>query len=754
METAPSSNDPVQENERLSLRLAELEHLESRCRVAENEAREKEKLLEERIKRFQLLKDFHESIAVAYDLQTIYQNLYDVFGKYSRALHVNRVSILLYDQKTNSLISDQLIGVLHRGENLVSAAQPVGYSISGQCLMTASPIVVNDCSKTDLIPEKYISQLSLKSTVAVPIMFRGNVIGVLRVDNTEQINSFTEADVDFLTMIAENLGASIINTTLVVESRLAKDEMEKGRAGFQSIVEKNTEGIIILDRKGMIQYINPAAGAFLGENIGDLSSILSPGLSELVKCWEIPIFIPGGGRGTGEVHVTDSQWEGAPAFLFMLRDVTLRKAEEHVRTVFTRLTNRLVECTAMEEITRIIREESLDLFQWDAYYFAWRHPYDDFFLVPELYDTFDGERRCVGSRKWPLTRNSKEIRVVLRNKPELINLEPQSGSVAEIPFGDETRKSASLMYAPLRKGDSIIGVISVQSYVLNFFNEDHLAALCQFSDIVATGMTRYFAEEALAHINSELGRSNTELQQFAYVASHDLQEPLRKIEAFGERLQQVCGDQLSEKGAEYMGRMMNATQRMRRLINDLLSYSRVATQTQPMTLIDLGGVLRDVLLDLEVRIQNSQAQVETGSMPLIEADPMQMRQLFQNMIGNALKFQRPGIPPVIGIRASGMDEPDGPEYPEFTNHAWVRIRISDNGCGFEDKFKERIFEVFQRLHGRNEYEGSGIGLAICRRIVERHHGKIEAASAPDQGATFTITLPAAQPVQENSVRTV
>jgi PAS domain S-box-containing protein len=253
-------------------------------------------------------------------------------------------------------------------------------------------------------------------------------------------------------------------------------------------------------------------------------------------------------------------------------------------------------------------------------------------------------------------------------------------------------------------------------------------AVVIFQDITA----RRQAEAELARQRAELERSNRELQDFASVASHDLQEPLRKVQAFGDRLNRKFADQLGPDGRDYLARMQQAAGRMQVLINDLLTFSRVTTRGEPFRPTDLQVVVRQVVEDLETRIEQSGASVELGELPILEADPLQMRQLFQNLIGNALKFRRPEVAPHVRVWSSQLA------------HAF-EIAVEDNGIGFDEKYLDRIFTIFQRLHGRGEYEGTGVGLAVCRRIVERHGGALTARSAPGEGATFLITLPAAQP---------
>jgi PAS domain S-box-containing protein len=271
-------------------------------------------------------------------------------------------------------------------------------------------------------------------------------------------------------------------------------------------------------------------------------------------------------------------------------------------------------------------------------------------------------------------------------------------------------------------------VLRVNGRAIHDEGGQRIGAVVSLQDITAQVEAERKVQAALA----ELRRSNKELQDFASVASHDLQEPLRKIQAFGDRLKATQGERLNDQGRDYLERMHNAAYRMGVLINDLLAFSRVTTRAQPFATVDLSQVAREVLGDLEDRLERTQGRVELGPLPAIEADPTQMRQLIQNLLSNALKFHKPGVPPVVHLREAPL---------EAAEADWVAIEVSDNGIGFEEKYLDRIFGIFQRLHGRGEYEGTGVGLAVCRKIVERHGGRITARSAPGAGTTFTVTLP-------------
>jgi signal transduction histidine kinase len=243
----------------------------------------------------------------------------------------------------------------------------------------------------------------------------------------------------------------------------------------------------------------------------------------------------------------------------------------------------------------------------------------------------------------------------------------------------------------------------------------------------------------LSIFSDELSRSNRELEDFAFVASHDLQEPLRKIMAFGDRLS-VQSENLSDKQLDYLARMRAAASRMSTLINDLLEFSRIATQGKPFNPVDLNQVFSDCIDDLNVLIEETNAQVTIVDAPVVQADSTQMQQLFFNLIANAVKFARNTPQPKVEISIKKVKQPSHIELDELGN--WYKFTIKDNGIGFKQEHAEKIFAPFQRLHSRDSYKGTGIGLAICRRIVERHNGAIEAKGNTGKGAIFEVTLPA------------
>ena len=243
----------------------------------------------------------------------------------------------------------------------------------------------------------------------------------------------------------------------------------------------------------------------------------------------------------------------------------------------------------------------------------------------------------------------------------------------------------------------------------------------------------------------DLQRSNENLQQFAYIASHDLQEPLRKIQSFGDLLQTKRGPELGED-IDLLARMQQAAKRMSTLVKDLLAYSRISTRQETASPVLLNQVVDGALNTLEIAIYEANAQIEINPLPAVQGDRAQVEQLFQNLLSNALKFRRAGVPPQISISAYTIAAGELPPSVKPARKAamYNRIDVTDNGIGFDEKYLDRVFQVFQRLHSKNEFTGTGVGLAICEKVASNHVGAITAISQSGQGATFQVYFPAAE----------
>ena len=296
--------------------------------------------------------------------------------------------------------------------------------------------------------------------------------------------------------------------------------------------------------------------------------------------------------------------------------------------------------------------------------------------------------------------------------------------------------------------DGTTVVMSSRWALLGSANGEPLATFQINTDITERKLT----EGKLAAIAIQLHRSNRELEEFAEVASHDLQEPLRKIQAFGNRLAVRCADTLDDDSRDYLNRMLTSATRMRFLIDDLLDYSRLTIKARHYVKVDLSVVCQEVLSDVGQQIERMGGRVEVGDLPTIQADATQMRRLLQNLITNGLKFSREGVPPLIRVDARMLKPASEPYLNHSATTELWEIIVQDEGIGFDEKYLDRIFAPFQRLHGHNQFEGTGMGLAICRKIAESHWGSITAKSAVGQGATFIVTLPTVQPTIQPTIQ--
>lgn len=314
------------------------------------------------------------------------------------------------------------------------------------------------------------------------------------------------------------------------------------------------------------------------------------------------------------------------------------------------------------------------------------------------------------------------------------------GSADQIPdrvrWVNEVYPLSSAVVAPIRVGQRALGVVGAyRGAEMRHMNELDVDLIANVAERLGAALERADQHAELARIrrelqesNAKLARSNQDLNEFAFVASHDLQEPLRVVVSFTSLLTKRNPD-LDEKSSDYIRRAQSAAIRMQTLINDLLTYSRVGTADVEFVAVSTPQIVAEVIDDLSERIRESGATVNVGQLPTVSGDSVQLHQLFQNLIGNALKYAG-DQPPVVDVTAHR--DPADPSYWQFT--------VADNGIGFDPKFAERIFVIFQRLHARNAYSGTGIGLAVCKRVVARHGGRIWAESQPGVGSAFQFTL--------------
>ena len=336
----------------------------------------------------------------------------------------------------------------------------------------------------------------------------------------------------------------------------------------------------------------------------------------------------------------------------------------------------------------------------------------------------------------------------VENKGELID----RAFVHEHTHPDDRERVATALNAAVDKSEDFVIEYRIVTLKQNIKIISGSGRIIRDSDdrpFKLVGSVRDITEKKLIELNlqknvQELHRSNKELEEFAYVASHDLQEPLRKITTFCDRLSEKYEDQLTGDGLMYMQRIMASAENMRILINNLLEFSRVTRASEAFSNVNLEFVIREVKSDLELVIEETGATIITKGLPVIDASLPQMKQLFFNIINNAIKFRKPDVKPEIVIQASEADHTDKLHHGLSIQKNYFKIEVKDNGIGFDETYAIRIFQIFQRLHGKSEYPGSGIGLAICKKIIEHHRGIIYAESKEGEGATFVFILPEKQ----------
>jgi PAS domain S-box-containing protein len=493
----------------------------------------------------------------------------------------------------------------------------------------------------------------------------------------------------------------------VTAARAFRIEQQK----FASLVENSDDFIAIADLDGRLTYINSAGRALIG--IEDGTKVLPDDLFECLAPAN-PDF-----RQTACAGLeTQGRWEGAGTLYHLSGS---HEIEVHAKLFYVTdpHNGQPVSIATVAQDVRLQRQMEQQLHENEARFRRLTRSNIMGVLVVEL----EGEILEANDYFLHMLGYSRaEIENGRLNWKTLTPVEFLTISERAIAQLRETATAPPYEKAYVHKDGHHVPVL-VGATLLEGSNDRCLVFVLDLS-------ARKSLEQEMQSYATRLEQSNRELQSFAYVASHDLQEPLRKIEAFSERLSEDFSLALDATGRDYLQRMQRSATRMRALITELLTLSRISTQEQALRPLDLSEVVNDVLADLEIQLRETGAQVKVEALPVLEADAVQMRQLMQNLVGNALKFRKATDVPQIRITSRILEAQNA-----------CHIEVQDNGIGFDSQYAEQIFAPFGRLHGRAQYDGTGMGLAICRRIAERHGGTITAQSTLGQGATFILTLP-------------
>jgi PAS domain S-box-containing protein len=540
--------------------------------------------------------------------------------------------------------------------------------------------------------------IGLKSLAVIPLFIGEEPIGLMEISNEEP---FTSVDLRRHALIANQLAVAIQRGRDNEEFRALKDFNE-------SIVQTVPGAIVVTDLEGKFSFVNPATVDLLGyqpdELVGEHWQMIFPtDQYEIVK--SVDDRPAQGTADTYEVELLHKDGERIPALIKGSQRYDSQTGE------YTGTLAVLTEISDRKHAEEVILQEK---------------NFSDEIInsLPGIFYLFNAEGKFL---RW--NQNFEDI--TGNTAEEMLQVHPN-----DVIFEADQAISEEALITGFTEGRVVVearlktvaGPVPYYFVGRRTFIDDAPHLMGNAIDI----SERVYAENILRQRSLELERSNQDLERFAYISSHDLQEPLRKIQAFGDRLRTKYEDKLDERGLDYLLRMQEAARRAQEMVEDLLVYSRVSTRGGDFEPVNLNQITQNIVANLQPSIELSDALVTVGTLPTIHADPTQMGQLLHHILDNALKFRLPDRPPIIRVSA------------ETNSQNQVVLTVSDNGIGFEEQYMDKVFQPFQRLHSREDYPGSGIGLAICRRVVERHGGSITATSDPGKGSTFTLCLPIKQ----------
>jgi PAS domain S-box-containing protein len=511
----------------------------------------------------------------------------------------------------------------------------------------------------------------------------------------------------------------------ITERKQAEEALQKSQERYRTLAENAGEAIFVV-QDGMIKFMNPKGAELSGYSIEELASgpfakFIHPDDVNLVlnryagrlkgdpapQIYDFRILRKDSDIRWGELNAVPISWDDRPAVLCFMTDITQRKqaeealtqSEEKYRTILDEIGDAYFEVDLKGNFT-FVNDQMTQHLQYSKEELLGMN-YRTFTVPEEIKNVYEAYNRVYRTGEPSLSFSHKVIRK------------------------DGTRRISNVSISPLRnvKGElygfrGISRDITTQKRL-----EEEREALLQ----------------DIKRINRKLEEANKELQDFVYIASHDLREPLRKISSFGTLLQDSLKEKLNEDQQENFEFMIDGARRMQDMIDALLSYSRLTTKAKPPEWVDLNKVIKDLeKLELATIVDETRGTIHVPEpLPSVQADPTQMHQLFQNLIGNGLKFHKEEILPEIIIRCYVVE------------NNMIRIEVEDNGIGIDEKYHSQLFTMFKRLHSREEYEGTGIGLASCKKIVERHGGDIGIKSTLGKGSTFWFTLPRERYLKED-----
>lgn len=676
---------------------------------------------------------------------------YRIAEELKSVFHFDRLSLTLISEDKKSAVIESLYSTYSDSHLPAGSVLPLNGSDLGEVLSTANPVFVNDTSKGQCDTDALLLKDGIYSRISLPLFYGGEVIGVCCIGSSHA-SHFSESLVSIWKEIAPLVSVAAEHARLARKLKesagiLAVETAERKRieaslCKLSLTVEQSPSAIIITDTKGAIEYVNPkftqVTGYSAAEVAGKNPRILKLGEKtpeEYRQLWET---VTSGKEWRGEFHNKKKDgklyWASASLspvknaegvitnFIGIQEDITARKhMEEELKSLNEmlkqRASDRAVQLMESEEKFRKISASANDaiiMLDDEERVSYWNAAAEKIFSY--------SKEEVVGKNLHTLI-----IPVVFQNRHlegfkefQITGQGPVIGKTVELTAlrrnGEEFPIELSLSGVQIKGRWNAIGIIRdiTERKILN-------------ARLLAEIEGRKKVQERLKHLIKELERSNAELQQFAYVASHDLQEPLRMVSSYTQLLGRRYKGKLDADADEFIAFAVDGAARMQMLINDLLEYSRVSTKGKEFEKVNCLNVFVHAISNLRIAIEECGAVITHDEFPTVMADALQFTQLFQNLLGNAIKFRGKEIPRIhISVAQKGGE--------------WL-FSIRDNGIGIDPQYVDRIFVIFQRLHSKEEYPGSGIGLAICKKIVERHGGLIWVESERGKGATFHFTIP-------------
>ncbi len=715
----------------------------------------------EKNRRLELLKELHNIFQSAHDLSSVFKSVYSFLHNYLGGSENVRVNLLLYDKEQNGLISEEYFGLSRFGKK--ELAQPIGHSISGRCFKESKVILVNDCTKTDLIPAEFVKSLNLKSVVSLPIIFKGSSIGVLRVDNLKEKNAFSEADVEFFSFIAEQLAIVIENARLIEEQNKALESVERVSKIYRDTIS-NAKGLAYsFDfEKNAYDYMAEESIEILGlppeevtrqklqsvikkhvvvdpdgpEDFDEYKKLFDEGKKKSFKV-QFLITLPTGEKkwiSDFALPILDEETGKMTGFQGIMEDITIQRRNELVNQVLLQLSAAIHSSGSLDELFHKIHDALSLIIETRNFYIALLDQDEKTITFPYSSDKYDPP-------PWePIPmENSHSLTAELIKNPQarLLNEEYLNKRYQKEGHEYFGKMAKCWLGAALTINGKPIGAIAVQSYEdAHGYQEEDRLLLQSVAEQTAIAIERKRAEQEIKATNKELRRINSEKDKLFSIVAHDLRSPFHGIIGLTEILKEDAETLSAEEIVEFSSEIHRSAVSLHKFLENLLLWARMQrglSTFNPKT-INVFEIVENNITFHSNNAQLKNIMLENVSKKNLEvfADEETMNIILRNLISNAIKFTHRGGK--IVIKSSEYDDD------------FVLISVKDSGVGISKNDLDNLFKVDAKVSsaGTEGESSSGLGLMICKDLIVNHGGKIWAESTPETGSTFHFTIPIAK----------